>query len=54
MNALLRFEGVTCVRGGQTLFERLDLAAGAGQALEIAGPNGAGKSSLLRVAAGLL
>jgi heme exporter protein A len=54
VNALLRFEGVTCVRSGQTLFERLDLAAGAGQALEIAGPNGAGKSSLLRVAAGLL
>ncbi len=54
MSALLRFEGVTCVRGGQTLFERLDLAAGPGQALEIAGSNGAGKSSLLRVAAGLL
>lgn len=42
------------MRGGRTLFERLDLAAGPEDAIEIAGPNGAGKSSLLRLAAGLL
>ena len=54
MNAFLRFEGVTCVRGGRRLFEGLDLAAGPEQAIEVAGPNGSGKSSLLRLAAGLL
>ena len=54
MSALLRFEGVSCVRGGRQLFERLDLVAGPEQAIEIAGPNGSGKSSLLRLAAGLL
>ena len=54
MSALLRFEGVTLRRGGRRLFEELDLAVGAGEALEVAGPNGSGKSSLLRLAAGLL
>ncbi len=54
MSALLRFDGVTCVRGGRTLFEALDLAVEAGDAIEVAGPNGSGKSSLLRLAAGLL
>ena len=54
MTALLRFDGVTCVRGGRTLFEGLDLALEPGDALLVAGPNGSGKSSLLRLAAGLL
>jgi len=54
MSALLRFEGVSCVRGGRLLFEGLDLVAGPEQAIEIAGRNGRGKSSLLRLAAGLL
>jgi heme exporter protein A len=52
--ALLRFTGVTCVRGGRLLFEGLDLALVAGEALLVTGANGTGKSSLIRVAAGLL
>lgn len=54
MSALLRFENVTCVRGGRLLFEGFDVAVGPGQALQVTGPNGSGKSSLLRLAAGLL
>jgi heme exporter protein A len=51
---LLRFEQVTLRRGGRTLFERLDVALGAGERLRVSGPNGSGKSSLIRLAAGLL
>jgi heme exporter protein A len=51
---LLRFEGVTCHRGGRLLFEGLNLAIGPGDALHLQGPNGSGKSSLIRLAAGLL
>jgi heme exporter protein A len=51
---LLRFEKVSCARGGRLLFESLDLALGPGEALHVAGPNGSGKSSLIRLAAGLL
>jgi len=51
---LLRFERVTCRRGGRLLFEALDLAICPGEALQVKGPNGSGKSSLIRVAAGLL
>ena len=54
MSDFLRFEGVTCARGGRVLFEGLDLIARPERAIEIAGPNGSGKSSLLRLAAGLL
>jgi heme exporter protein A len=52
--ALLRMEGVACVRGGRLLFEGLALAIEPGAATIVSGPNGAGKSSLLRLAAGLL
>lgn len=51
---LLELSGVTAVRGGRALFERLDLVLRPGEATVVAGPNGIGKSSLLRIAAGLL
>lgn len=54
MTSLLRFERVTCRRGGRLLFEDLDLQLGQGEALHLTGPNGSGKSSLIRLAAGLL
>lgn len=54
MTPLLRGEGLALTRGGRLLFERLDLALGAGEALHITGPNGSGKSSLIRLVAGLL
>lgn len=50
----LRFEGVTCLRGGRVLFDGVSFALSDGQAAIVTGPNGTGKSSLLRVAAGLL
>lgn len=52
--SLLRFEGMSCRRGGRLLFENLELALGPGEALQVGGPNGSGKSSLIRLAAGLL
>lgn len=54
MRLLLRFQDVTCRRGGRLLFEGLDLSIGPGEALHLRGPNGSGKSSLIRLAAGLL
>lgn len=54
MTSLLRFDGVALRRGGRSLFEELDFALGAGEALQVTGPNGSGKSSLIRLAAGLL
>jgi heme exporter protein A len=54
MTALLRFEDVTCRRGGRLLFEALNLELASGGALHLGGPNGSGKSTLIRLAAGLL
>jgi heme exporter protein A len=54
MRPLLRFERVTCRRGGRVLFQGLDLDLRPGEALHLSGPNGSGKSSLIRLAAGLL
>jgi heme exporter protein A len=52
--AMIAFDAVACMRGGNLLFEDLSFALGGGDALLVSGPNGAGKSSLLRLAAGLL
>jgi heme exporter protein A len=54
VTALLRFDGVTCRRGGRLLFEDMNLEIGPGEAVHLGGPNGSGKSSLIRLAAGLL
>jgi heme exporter protein A len=51
---LLTAQGLACRRGGRLVFEALDLALSAGEALVLRGPNGSGKSSLLRLLAGLL
>ena len=53
-DALLRLDGVACIRGDRLLFEGLSLTLARGEALWLRGPNGAGKSSLIRLAAGLL
>ncbi|TXC73904.1 heme ABC exporter ATP-binding protein CcmA [Sphingorhabdus soli] len=53
-DAMIAFDAVACVRGGNVLFEDLSFAVCEGGALLVSGPNGAGKSSLLRLAAGLL
>ena len=43
-----------CVRGGREVFEGLNFAVVACEALAVTGRNGAGKTTLLRVIAGLL
>lgn len=50
----LRAEGVTCRRGGRTVFTGVSLAVRPGAALLVAGANGVGKSSLLKLLAGTL
>ncbi|MBV7256189.1 ATP-binding cassette domain-containing protein [Pacificimonas sp. WHA3] len=45
---------LSLTRGTVSLFENLDLALQAGDALRVTGANGSGKSSLLRTLAGLL
>jgi len=52
--AMLELRGVACVRGGRTLFDRLDCQVEAGRLLRVRGVNGAGKTSLLRMVCGLL
>jgi len=47
-------EGLSCSRGGRSLFQGLSFGLSRGQAILVTGPNGAGKTSLLRLVAGLL
>jgi len=54
VTALLRFEDVSCRRGGRLLFDGLSLELRPGDAFQVKGPNGSGRSSLIRLAAGLL
>jgi heme exporter protein A len=51
---MLELRSVACVRGGRTLFERLDCEVAPGRLLRVRGANGAGKTSLLRMVCGLL
>ncbi len=46
--------GISCVRGGRTLYDNLSFSLSAGEALLLTGPNGSGKTSLLRQIARLL
>ncbi|MGH8705002.1 MAG: cytochrome c biogenesis heme-transporting ATPase CcmA [Burkholderiales bacterium] len=53
-DALLRAEGLECVRGERRLFGGIGFALASGTLLEVRGPNGSGKTSLLRMVGGLL
>ena len=54
MIAELKVENLAIVRGDRLLFEGLNFALKAGQAMSLVGRNGAGKTSLLRAIAGFL
>jgi iron complex transport system ATP-binding protein len=49
----IALQGLRLVRGGKTIVDGVDLAAGPTGAIAIIGPNGAGKSSLMKVLAGI-
>lgn len=51
---MLAAEGLSLVRGGAQVLDRLSTALEPGKVMAICGPNGAGKSSLLMALAGLL
>lgn len=51
---MLELRAVACVRGGRTLFDKLDCQVAPGRLLRLRGVNGAGKTSLLRMVCGLL
>jgi heme exporter protein A len=49
----LQASGLACTRGERELFNNVDVALRAGDALRVAGANGSGKTSLLRLLCGL-
>ena len=46
--------GITCIRGGRTLFQKLSFGMNPGDIVHLSGPNGTGKTSLLRIMCGAL
>jgi len=54
MIAALAVSNLALARGERTLFQKLELAVNAGEAVALTGANGAGKTSLLRAIAGFL
>jgi len=52
--AELRGDGLTCRRGGRTVFAKLHFTLKNGDALVLRGPNGSGKTTLLRLMAGFV
>jgi len=52
--ARLTIEDLALQRGDRLLFQGLDLAVSAGEAVALTGANGAGKTSLLRAVAGFI
>ena len=52
-NALLWARGVSLVRAGRTILERIDIDITPGEIVTLIGPNGAGKTTLVRVLLGL-
>ena len=52
-DALLWGRGVSLVRAGRTILERIDIDITPGEIVTLIGPNGAGKTTLVRVLLGL-
>ncbi len=51
---LIHAQGVTVVREGRRLLDRVDLTLSPGRIVTVVGPNGAGKTTLVRVLLGLI